>query len=119
MGKQNAIALLTECKPLAQHLIKVFDLGSYSLSQLENQAMKLFFQLRAHKNYTQLKFLSNQADLTIEQLDCLEEMYLEMTLRYLKGRNMQTGRKLGILFRWLQWLDVKLNWEVRLLNRTR
>lgn len=113
MTEKDCIESLRSCKPLAQCLIEVFELEDHSLSRAQMKIMKSFFRLRACKSYNQLKFLSAQAKISADQFDCLEEMYTEMMLRFLKGTNMQTSRKLTIIGRWLQWLDGKINWKIK------
>lgn len=112
MTGNDYVTLLANCKPLSESFLAVFDLENHSLSSDEMRLMKCFFGLRANKSYNQLKFLSSQANLTADQFYCLEEMYTEMMFRFVSGYNMQNGRKLAIMGRWLQWLDGKVNWKI-------
>jgi|GEM_PF-2934276 len=112
MNETNPITLLAKLKPFAQHLFEVFDLENYSLSKAEKKSMQAFFRLRVSKNYSQLKLLRSQANMTTDEFECLEVMYTEIILRFLEGINMQTSQNLTIIGHWWQRLDGKINWEI-------
>lgn len=113
MIERDYIALLTECRPLAEHLIEVFDLQNYPLSKSDMKIMKSFFNIHACKSFNQLKFLSSQAKITADQFDYLDEMHTEIMLRFLNGTDMKTGGKINMVAQGIQWLDGKINWKIK------